>query len=190
MYGMVNKAIEDLVHTHYGEETWGLIKERADVDVDVFIGNDAYPDDVTYKLVTAASEVSGSPPEDILFAFGEHWVLKTARDEYGDLLQAGGKTLREFLINLPNFHARIMLIFPNLQPPTFSVSEVTDDSLRLHYMTHRGGLAAFVMGIVSGLGQFYGTPVKVTHEESKDKGAEHDVFLITWSDIGKGDVTP
>jgi hypothetical protein len=181
VYGMVNKAIEDLVRSRFGGEVWERTKQRAGVDVDAFISNDAYPDDVTYRLVAAASEVTGIPARDILLAFGEHWVLKIAREEYAGMLVAGGRTLPEFLLNLPNFHARVALIFPKLQPPRFHVTEVAEDSLHLHYLTHRDGLAAFVIGIIRGLGQMFGNPVEITQLAERQHGADHDVFLLQWT---------
>ena len=180
MYGLVNKAVEELVVTHFGEKKWEEVKSKAGVDVDVFVSNDSYPDEVTYKLVGAATEVLGLPAEEILISFGEHWVLKTASDNYGPMLKSGGKTLKEFLVNLPNFHTRVAMIYPNLQPPTFRCSEITDTSLQLHYFTHRPGLTSFVVGLVQGLGKLYGTPAVATVVESKAAGADHDVFAVSW----------
>ena len=57
MYGLVNKAVEDLVCSKFGEETWNKILEEAGVDVDSFVSMEAYPDAVTYKLIHAASTV-------------------------------------------------------------------------------------------------------------------------------------
>lgn len=181
MYGMVNKAVEDMVCALHGEAMWERIKERAGVEVDVFISNEGYPDELTYKLVGAASELTGIPPAGILEAFGEHWVLKTAHEGYGELMDAGGKSLPEFLVNLPNFHARVSMVFPKLQPPRFRVSEVTERSLHLQYHTHRRGLAPFVVGLLKGLGRRFNTPLKnVTLIQSRDQGAEHDIFLVEW----------
>ena len=70
MYGMVNKAVEDMVCSMHGEAMWEKVKERAGVDVDVFISNEGYQDEMTYQLVGAASELSGTPPDQILEAFG------------------------------------------------------------------------------------------------------------------------
>jgi hypothetical protein len=181
MYGMVNKAVEDMVCAMHGEAMWEQVKNLAGVDEDVFISNEAYPDQMTYQLVGAASKLSGTPPAEILEAFGEHWVLKTAPDGYGDLLDAGGKSLAEFLINLPDFHARVSMIFPRLQPPRFQVSHVTGQSLHLHYHTHRTGLQPFVIGLVKGLGQRFRTPVKnVRLIQAVGPEADHDTFLIEW----------
>ena len=182
MYGLVNKAIEELVVTHFGEDKWELIKKKAGVEVDVFVSNEAYPDDMTYDLVSAASAVLGASASDILVAFGEHWVLKTASDSYGSMMRAGGASLKEFLINLPNFHTRVQMIYPKLQPPRFECSDIGESSMHLHYFTHRSGLTDFVVGLVQGLGKLYSTPATAKVIATKAEGADHDVFEVSWTD--------
>jgi hypothetical protein len=181
MYGLVNKAIEELVVTHFGEDKWELIKKKAGVEVDVFVSNEAYPDDMTYDLVSAASAVLGASASDILVAFGEHWVLKTASDSYGSMMRAGGASLKEFLINLPNFHTRVQMIYPKLQPPRFECSDIGESSMHLHYFTHRSGLTDFVVGLVQGLGKLYSTPATAKVIATKAEGADHDVFEVSWT---------
>lgn len=180
MYGLVNKAVEELVVSNFGEEKWRIIKSKAGVDVDVFISNEGYPDELTFSLVDAAAEVLGLPAEDILIAFGEHWVLKTAVKSYGPMMKSGGASLREFLLNLPNFHTRVAMIYPNLEPPRFQCTDVTEGGLHLHYHSHRSGLTAFVSGLIQGLGKLYGTPCSSTLLARKDQGADHDIFAVTW----------
>lgn len=180
MYGMVNKAVEEMVCMHHGEAAWEQIKKKAKVDVDVFMSNEGYPDEITYRLVGAASEVLNVPADEILCAFGEHWVLHTAQEGYGGLMKATGKSLSEFLINLPNFHSRVSMIFPKLQPPRFTCSDVTNHSLTLHYFTHRPGLAPFVVGLIRGLGKMFNTEVEVVRVQAREQGCDHDVFSICW----------
>ena len=71
MYGLVNRAIQDPVRERFGEDAWEEIKSKAGVDVDVFLSIEGHPDDVSYALVPAASEVLGLAPEAVLEAFGE-----------------------------------------------------------------------------------------------------------------------
>ncbi len=179
MYGMINKALQHMVVEAHGEEVWERIRTRAGVEVEVFISNEGYPDEITYQLAGAASEVLGAPVEDLLRAFGSYWVLKTARQGYGDLMAAGGRTLREFLLNLPDLHTRVALIFPELRPPEFSCSEVTANSLRLHYRSTREGLTPFVVGLVEGLGEMFQTPVAVV-PVPEAHGPGRDEFLVSW----------
>ncbi len=180
MYGLVNRALEDLIIHKYGEEKWAEVKEKAKVEIDAFIANEPYSDEVTYKLIGAAHETLGVCVPDLMRAFGARFVTKTARDNYGPLLRAAGANLKEFLINLPQFHARIQLIYPKLRPPEFKCTDIGEESLKLHYFTHRPGLDDFVVGLLNGLGELYGTPVTVALLEAKAKGADHDVFEVSW----------
>jgi hypothetical protein len=182
MYGMVNKAIQDLIHSQHGEEVWLRIRGMAGVEEEMFISNEPYPDEITYRLVGAAAEVLAVPAAEVLRTFGRWWILHTAKVGYGHLMKASGRTLPEFLINLPNFHTRIVLIYPHLRPPEFECSDVTATSLRLCYRSHRRGLAPFVTGLLEGLGEMFHTPVTVRHEQSLDSGAPHDVFWVGWEE--------
>lgn len=178
---MVNKSIESMVRKGHGDAVWEDIKARAGVTTLSFISNEPYPDEITYQLVGAASEVLGLPAAQILETFGEHWVLSTAQESYSDMMASTGRTLPEFLANLNNMHVRIGMIFPKLKPPRFECSDVTASSLRLHHYTHRGGMAHFTSGLVKGLGKLFGTPATVVLTESRENGADHDVFEVRWT---------
>lgn len=174
MYGLVNKAVVDLVCTKFGQDTWNKIKQKAEVDIDVFVSMDGYPDDVTYRLVGAASEVLGITPEQVLEAFGEWWVLYTANEGYGPLLNASGSNLREFLMNLDALHARVALTMPKLKPPRFRLIDVDPTTMRLEYHSSRKGLAPMVIGLLRGLGIRFNTPIEIEHAPQ----ADHDEFTV------------
>ena len=178
MYGLVNKAIKDMVCERFGEDTWEIIKQKAEVDVDIFLSMDAYPDDVTHRLVKAASIVLGISAAEILQAFGEYWVLYTAKEGYGEMLDMAGDNLPEFLQNLDNLHSRVGLSFPQLKPPSFQCEEIDEDSLHLNYHSTRDGLAPMVKGLLKGLGERFQTEIAITQTSSREEGANHDEFLI------------
>ncbi len=182
MYGMVNKAIEDLVTINFGADKWDAVKRKAGIEIDAFITNDAYPDCITYGLVTAASEVLELPVNKILFAFGEFWVLHTAQGGYGDLLSAAGRDMPEFLDYLPSFHIRVALMFPHLKPPRFECSDRESNRITMHYYSDRPGLSVFVEGLLNGVAKLYKTAAIVEQTRFKDKGDDHDEFLVRWGD--------
>lgn len=185
MYGLVNRAIEQMVCRDHGEAVWQAIKQEAGVEVEAFVSNASYDDDITYRLVGAASKVLETPAEQILSGFGEYWVLHTALESYGPLMRAHGRTAREFLLKLPQFHARVQMIFPELRPPEFDCTEVTDDSLLLHYFTPRpAGLEPFVEGLLKGIGEMFGTPLTVRLVEDRSAGADHSVYHVSWAAAG------
>ncbi len=174
MYGLVNKAVVDLVVSKFGQETWDSIKKKAEVDVDTFVSMDGYPDDITYRLVGAASEILKIPPAAVLEAFGEHWVLYTAKEGYGPMLDASGNTLREFLENLDALHARVALTMTELRPPRFRLVPVDDSTMLLEYHSTRQGLAPMVVGLLKGLSIRFNTPVDISHAAREG----HDEFTI------------
>jgi hypothetical protein len=180
MYGIVNKAIEDLVKENHGNEVWQRIKKRSNITVDFFISNETYEDQITYDLAQATAVELNIELSDVLIQFGEYWVLKTGRQKYGSLLEAGGSTLKEFLCNLPNFHNRIMLMYTHLTPPEFTISNIEEHSLHVHYFSKRNGLQDFVKGLLQGLGKMYNTPVHIELLQSRNQQADHEIFKVTW----------
>ncbi len=179
MYGIVNKAIQDLVIANFGKEKWEAILERSEIEEDFFISSEAYDDDITFKLAGAVSEEMDMPLKDVLTSFGEWWVLKTTKEKYGGLMESGGSSLKEFLQNLPLFHNKVMLIYPKLTPPEFKVTEVTDTSLNLHYFSKREGLQEFVRGILQGLGKMFQTETTIELVQTRDIGDNHEIFKVS-----------
>ena len=180
MYGIVNKAIQELVELQFGEETWQRIHARSRIKEEYFISNEPYDDDITYKLATAVADETGLSLNDVLIAFGEFWVLHTGKVKYGSLMKAGGDSLKEFLVNLPNFHSRVMMFYPKLTPPEFRISDIEERSLNVHYFSARTGLQEFVRGLLQGLGKLYETPVDIKLLDTRDNGSDHEIFNVTW----------
>ena len=133
MYGIVNKAIEDLVRENFGDDLWENVKQSSGVDIDFFLSNEPYDDEITYKIAESVAVHTGISLDAVFTTFGEWWVLRTGKEKYGGLMEAGGKSLKEFLMNLPVFHNRVMLIYPKLSPPEFRVSDANDNSVCVHY---------------------------------------------------------
>lgn len=55
MYGIVNKAIQELISENYGIEKWTAIRKASGIEVEFFLSNEAYDDEVTYKLANSAA---------------------------------------------------------------------------------------------------------------------------------------
>jgi hypothetical protein len=180
MYGLVNKAIKDLVTTNFGEDKWKEICRLADHVEEDFIGMNPYPDKLTFDLVTHASTVLNMSPGSILEAFGEYWILYTADEGYGDLMNLTGSTFVEFLSNLDMLHYRINNIMPELQAPQFSTRNETENSVELEYRSHREGMIPMLYGLIKGLGNRFEITVSIDHIEHKSTTSDCHVFLIKW----------
>ena len=179
MYGLVNAAVQELVVTKFGVDKWEAVKARADVLIPAFSKMESYPDDLTYKLVGAISEVLEVPADDALKVFGEFWIQYATRAGYGEFMAMAGDSLKDFLFNLDNMHTRIGQTFPKLQPPSFRFDVLEDDVLRMHYHTGRQGLCPFVHGLLIGLAARFKTELDVKHDRCRRNGADHCEFLLT-----------
>jgi hypothetical protein len=181
VYGLVNKAIEDLAVSLGGVPLWLDIARRADIDVLTFVSLDDYDDQVTYRLVDAASAVLGLSPQEVLEAFGEHWVRFTGREGYGSLMSAYGDDVASFLRNLDALHERVRLVMPQLRPPSFTVEDLGPGRFQVHYRSERTGLGPMVTGLLRGVGALFDTPLVVERITRAEDGADHDVFDVTVS---------
>ncbi|WP_297573697.1 heme NO-binding domain-containing protein [uncultured Deefgea sp.] len=180
MYGIVNKALEEMVCSQYGPQIWENILRQADLNDEIFLSHNCYPDEITYRLVGATCAITGREAAPLLEDFGRHWVLETGRRSYGGLLEAGGRNLSDFLLSLPNFHARVRLIYPQLNPPEFNCEVIGPGQIKVRYFSTRPGLAHFVIGLLDGLGTLFATKVSVEQIKVRERQDDYDEFLVQW----------
>lgn len=179
MYGLINKALRDMINQRFGEAQWQAVYEKSGVPEDSFLTMRSCDDAVTYQLAGAASEVLGAPLDDCLEMFGEYWVLETAAKSYGPLMEASGSTMVEFLQNLNGLHDRITSTFLNYTPPEFQVEKLDDNRHRIHYVSHREGLSPFVVGLLQGLAKRFGNEFEILDRRAEPVDAgEHTVFEV------------
>ncbi|MBD8488973.1 heme NO-binding domain-containing protein [Echinicola sp. CAU 1574] len=180
MYGIVNKAIEDLIITQYGEESWDNTKEQINLDIDFFLINQVYDDQLTFQLIEAAGNVIGKSQNELLKELGIWWIVKLSKERYGSLMTTGGQDLREFLINLPAFHTRVMMIYPKIQTPEFAITSISRNNIQLLYKSKRAGLVNFVYGMLIGLAKLFSSQVKINITPDPFHPERSALFDILW----------
>jgi hypothetical protein len=190
VYGLVNQGVHDLAVQIGGEDLWREIMSAAGVDHETFISMDTYPDDVTYRLVDGASAVLGLSNDEVLHAFGRHWILYTVRRGFGSIFDTMGRSLPAFLANLDAMHARLSLSMPDMKPPSFVCEQRNEQQIRLEYWSDRPGLAPMVAGLLAGLGEMFEVSLSVTHSVSSADGADHDEFVIDHGPQAPDDAEP
>lgn len=178
MYGLVNGAIRDMITRHHGAAAWTRIRHRAGVELDEFVPMSPYPDAITYGLVGAASEELGVSAREVLEAFGEHWILYSAAEGYGGLLDRTGRDFVGFLRGLGAMHVRVMATMPELEPPRIEVISFDADRCLVSYDSDRESLEPFVRGLLRGLGHRFGLEVRVDDAPSETSRARFVVHRL------------
>ena len=181
MYGIVNRAIEELIIEKFGSEKWEEIKDKAGFKSEGFMTLKPYPDEITFQLVTAASDILNIPANTLLEAFGEYWILYTAERGYGEMLNLAGDTFPSFLKNLNMLHGRVSNLMPELAPPQFECINEQENSIDLIYRSHRNGMIPMLLGLIKGLGQRFGKEVVIQEVENNISDKSAVIFHLTWS---------
>lgn len=180
MYGMINQAIEKLVRDAHGAPTWEAICRTARIEGGDFATLQHYPDEVTFRLVGAASTVLGVPADKVLEAFGESWTDYARQTAFAGLMRFAGRSFPEFVESLDQMHAKIKFSLPDLQPPSFRVTDRRPDGFRLHYYSSRQGLAPLVVGMMRGVGKIFGVTVDMRLDRARADGHDHDEFVVSY----------
>lgn len=89
-----------------------------------------------------------------------------------------GDSLKEYLLNLPAFHNRISLIYPELTPPEFRLTKIADNEMEIQYLYKRKDILPYVLGYLSGITQFFDKNGKVSIAPAEE--SRYLAFNISW----------
>jgi len=162
MYGIVNKALREMVLDQQGPEAWEAVRAQAGAPEN-FDPFEQFDDAITYGLVGATEAVLKMPAEKVLFSFGEYWVSAVAVGQYPEIMEKAGTDFISFVTSLDALHARISGLFPDYVPPSFRVADLTGDKFQLDYYSEREGLLVFVEGLLHGLAAHFNVTIQIEH---------------------------
>ena len=69
MKGVIKEGIQEFVEARFGKEIWHKVSAAANCDGHLLSVEEDLPDEMTADLVSALSEASGMPSEEILIEF-------------------------------------------------------------------------------------------------------------------------
>ena len=68
MYGLVNRAIQEMVVEAHGDEAWKQVAKDAGIDAAGIVDMTSYDDEITFKLIGNASNLLNVPADELLHA--------------------------------------------------------------------------------------------------------------------------
>jgi guanylate cyclase soluble subunit beta len=181
MYGLINSAMQDMIVAKFGEQQWAAIHEHSKVPEDSFLSMRSYDDALTYQLVESASEVLEAPVDTCLEMFGLYWVEEIAAKSFAPVMETTGTHTIDFLSNLNALHDRISSTFTDYVPPEFKVEPgELDNQFRVHYLSKRDGLTAFVVGLLRGLADHFDDDLEIIGVDihPQDPSGTHSIFEL------------
>lgn len=151
MYGMIHRALRQMVLNERGKEAWASIELAAGVEPSDFISSATYPDEVTQRLLSISSEMLGQDMDDLLTQFGRFWIRYAETSSFAPILSFTGRDIVSFVANLDRMHRTIEDVMPHAIMPSFSVLTDNVGQMTIEYRSTRTGLAPFVTGLFLGL---------------------------------------
>lgn len=166
MKGIFFNLAQDVVEDRWGVEVWDDTLERAGVD-GAYTWFGTYPDADLFAIVRALSESVGLPTGGVLVAIGRGGFPSLAA-RHAEVL-AGIDDWRSLVARLDDVvHPEAEMLHPGARPPRFDdlgsddLGRVPGGPIRLRYESDRA-LCALAHGLFFGVGDWFGTPLRVEH---------------------------
>lgn len=165
MFGTIHNALKMACTKAMGEDVWMEIEKAAEVDVSAQFRMDNYPDTDFERLLAAAVDHSGRSRDELLEHAGRAFAASFQEVGTRDMIAGWGDTLPAFLDDFDNKYRRVHDLHPKMKVPSLVLKQSDEHGLQVAYKSPREGLQPFVGGILAGLGEQFGTPVRIVHEE-------------------------
>jgi hypothetical protein len=161
MKGTIVKCLQELVTEQFGKDTWQQSLEDAGIRRNTMFLTITDVDDATVmNVIQAVCRNVGITLEQAADAFGDYWVNVYSQKLYAQFY-ANHTTAKDFLLDMDKLHLSMTKTMPTAHPPRFRYEWSQENTLIIHYQSHRG-LIDFVVGLAKGVGTFYQETLNVS----------------------------
>jgi hypothetical protein len=168
MHGIIHLELQKFVTERYGERAWQTLSQKAELGDEIFTPLRAYPDELMFRLVRAAVDLTLTPAEQILEAFGEHLVSGYLA-LYGNLLKPEWRTIDVIEHTEETIHRVVRMRQPGAEPPLLKAQRTAHDEVVLFYDSHRR-LCAVARGIGRGIANHFGETIAINERKCVHRG--------------------
>jgi hypothetical protein len=178
MKGIIFNLLEDVVISHYGENTWDQLLTATSLD-GAYTSLGSYPDEQIQGLVAAASHLLGLTPFEVLRWFGQQ-AIPLLFDRYPGFFTTQSST-RLFVLSVNGIiHPEVRKVYPGADVPTFEFRDELDGGLLMGYLSPRR-LCALAQGFIEGAATHYGETAIFQHLECMHTGDRRCLCHISFS---------
>jgi hypothetical protein len=168
MHGIIHLELQKFVAERFGEQAYRHVARKAELGQEIFTPLQSYPDEWLFRLVAVAVELTHTPAEQILEAFGEH-LVPSYLALYGHLLKRDWRTLDVIEHTEETIHRVVRRRQPGAQPPLLSTERRAPDEVVLFYDSPRR-LCAVARGIGRGVANHFGETIAIDEQRCMHRG--------------------
>jgi len=187
--GVVFNLLESFICEGWGEDTYEGILDMCPMHArGPHVGPGTYPDADLMAIAGAASAHLGLSLPDALRAFGRYSFPHLAAQVPG--LMDTFDDARTFLQNIDGvIHVEVHKLMPEAVTPRIQVEPIGSHRARLHYHSRRR-LCAFMEGLLSGTGDYFGSVIDFEHTACMHSGAPHCEYELVFTPVAAAAVAP
>lgn len=151
MYGMIHRAIRELVIDVKGRDAWFEVERSANCGPAEMISSEVYPDHITLDILKNSAEILKIDLDEMLRRFGSYWIEFASSGSFRGIMNFAGRDLETFINNLNKMHDSVQTVLVNSSMPSFEILSARDGFMAVIYKSKRTGLDSFVIGLFEGL---------------------------------------
>ena len=151
MYGMIHRAMRNMVHEELGEEAWLALEQKLKIGPMDLLTGKVYDDALTLEIITEAASMLNLAVGQCLIEFGRYWIRYVDQGSLASVMNFTGQNLASFIKNLDRLHLAVGAAMPDARLPAFSTLCNDPGHIVVEYRSERVGLEPFVMGLLQGL---------------------------------------
>jgi hypothetical protein len=175
MKGVIFNLLEQIVTDELGAETWDALLEKSKLD-GAYTSLGSYPDNDLFKIVAAAAEALGKPPQEIVRWTGIK-ALPLLAQRYPNFFNPH-KTTRTFVLTLNDIiHPEVRKLYPGADVPEFGFDTRDPHVLRMSYQSARK-MCAFAEGLITGSAIHFGETTNIHQTKCMHRGDSECLFEI------------
>lgn len=151
MYGMIHRAMRQMVFEQLGEEAWLALEQRLGIGPTELLTGKVYDDALTLEIISEAAARFNLTVDECLSEFGRYWIKYAEQGSLSSIMKFTGQDLPSFVANLDRLHLAVGTAMPGAQLPSFTTLQNADGHLLVEYRSDRIGMEKFVNGLFLGL---------------------------------------
>ena len=179
MKGVIFNLFEEYVAAGYGDVFLEDLYVEASLpdDVPPFIGPLSYPDDIFFDMVVYTAKKKNLNPEKLYFAFGRFSIPLLAK-RFPIFFTESSSTM-ELMEKINDIHhLEVKKLYPDAELPHFKIEPGDDDSMTVHYSSHRH-LCSLAKGLIAGVADHFGESVHTEEKSCMNDGDATCIFKIS-----------
>jgi hypothetical protein len=159
LHGLIFAELRKFTEANLGPGSWKALTDSAGLGQKSYLSTQVYPDSDVFALVSAASQTTGLPAQDLLEAFGM-FIAPDLIGMFRTLLDPQWRTLDVIEHTETTIHKVVRTGHPGAQPPELQTIRRGDNEVTILYRSNRK-LCSIAKGICNGLAKHFAETIAI-----------------------------